>query len=708
MSKQKVNQPDFTNKEETAKALLALYSRQTYDERMSEQTIENNSIGFNGPDAEFLSSVALWIQEGKPYSDGQHKYVAQKLPKYWRQFEQLNWKSVTLPEVARTTKNNPKPNAAGSPKPNYDGILNYRKDNEGEWLHFAPFTYPSKQVKDVWPCRWVKTTQIEHTTGFWRGMFYPEAVTRIKEMFPTVKIMPAVEDALSKDAGVYPTIQNHDKAMDFQKAGATFLVDSKRGLLALEQGLGKTLTASLANQVLKGNPQKYVLVIAPTTLMYNWVAELKMWFGIKAEVWHRGLGKMPESQIIITNYETALRKMVKFDLKEVGKKKIRTNWRRGDEMFRPNVLIVDETVMLTNRKAQRTLAIKALAKEAEYVWFLSGSPTRKNLSDLWAQFNILWPKRFSSFWKFAGKYCVIEQNQWGAKIVGNQHGAVDRLQKDQADIFFHRTQDDVLDLPEYLFETIDIPMGSEQTRLYLQMQKDFIADLPDGNDILAPNHLAQMLRLSQLASNGGYFADVVKEDEGLDDSWKDLIELFQAVEKADPAQALNLAAKWQAVLDLLDFKEFPMIIWTNFIKTADSMAKILRHKGYTVEVITGATKVEDRVGHEDAIVDRFQAGKVDILIAHPGAAKFGLTLTKGRTAIYLERSYNSDDYNQSLYRIRRIGTEHRPNIVILRSVTGDGRPTIDHVIHEVLERRHSQNRALIADDIKNILGETNG
>lgn len=86
MSKQKVNQPDFTNKEETAKALLALYSRQTYDERMSEQTIENNSIGFNGPDAEFLSSVALWIQEGKPYSDGQHKYVAQKLPKYWRQF----------------------------------------------------------------------------------------------------------------------------------------------------------------------------------------------------------------------------------------------------------------------------------------------------------------------------------------------------------------------------------------------------------------------------------------------------------------------------------------------------------------------------------------------------------------------------------------------------------------------------------------------
>jgi hypothetical protein len=50
-----------------------------------------------------------------------------------------------------------------------------------------------------------------------------------------------------------------------------------------------------------------------------------------------------------------------------------------------------------------------------------------------------------------------------------------------------------------------------------------------------------------------------------------------------------------------------------------------------------------------------------------GVGKYGLTLTNAKTAIYYEKSFDSDSYWQSVHRIRRIGLNHIPVLVTLTS-----------------------------------------
>jgi hypothetical protein len=119
--------------------------------------------------------------------------------------------------------------------------------------------------------------------------------------------------------------------------------------------------------------------------------------------------------------------------------------------------------------------------------------------------------------------------------------------------------------------------------------------------------------------------------------------------------------------------------------------------------MTGETPPELR----QDIVDNFQAGNLDILIAHPAVGKFGLTLTKARTAIYVERSFNGDDYYQSLYRFRRIGTTVSPHVIHLVAQRPEGKngSTIDQIIDRVLDYRKNSSLSITSGFIRDNLGK---
>ena len=67
------------------RALLSIYENQTSEEQSSQSTIEDNGIGFNGTDAEFLSSIAQGVlRYGQP-TPRQMPHVRKKMPKYANQ-----------------------------------------------------------------------------------------------------------------------------------------------------------------------------------------------------------------------------------------------------------------------------------------------------------------------------------------------------------------------------------------------------------------------------------------------------------------------------------------------------------------------------------------------------------------------------------------------------------------------------------------------
>jgi len=323
--------------------------------------------------------------------------------------------------------------------------------------------------------------------------------------------------------------------------------------------------------------------------------------------------------------------------------------------------------MVKNRKAKRTGTILKLLNTTKppYVWLLSGAPVSRLYDDLWSQLHVLQPFRFTSYWRFAKKYCYVIQNQWGWQIVANQPDASERIKSDLVNMYFARTQDQVLNLPDWIFDNVEIPMSKAQDKIYGQMEDRFIAELPDGSRLLAPNVLAQLTRLVQLASNPVLIG------------------------------GKNESLKWDAAEEMLQFEQLPAIIWTSYINTAKWMQERLS-KNYKVALLTGRTKSRDR----QEIVDKFQNGELDVLIAHPGVGKFGFTLTAARTIIYLERSYNGDDYYQSLYRVRRIGTTISPHIIHLISVRNNGNGTVDNVISKVLQKRKDNVMKLTSGELK--------
>lgn len=631
---------------EIKKKLLYLYHQQTQEEQCGGYTIENNSRGFNGVDAPFCSSLAEWVLNGKPLTDKQFLSLKYRIPKYKRQFEDGAWMHVQVPP----TKENGKRAR--------QNVLDIDPRTGG--LVFYPVSYPSKQIRDIAPFRWDSEDKAWVQS---RPNVNKSLVRKICDMFENVHVTEELERQLNPPSVELPAfIQENKQLFPFQKEAIQFMLTHKKVLLGLAPGLGKTACAIFAGTAAK----KYchfvnkeigvhrILVISPLSLVQNWKNEIKKWSGATAEIVYKQDKPSGKSKWYITNYDTVRLNVDNF---------MNFPW---------DVIIVDESIMVKNRKAKRTVILKdlILRTKPEYVWLLSGAPVSRLYDDMWSQLHLIDRDRFSSYWRFTGNYCYVEQNQWGWQIIANRPDAAERIQRDLEDVYFSRTQDQVLDLPDWIFDNVEIPMGAEQDKIYGQMEDLFVAELPEGKSLLAPNVLAQLTRLIQLASNpilvGGK----------------------------------NQSAKWAAVEEMLEYETLPAIVWTSFIETAEQL-KIQLERKYKVATLTGATRTSDR----QDIVDKFQAGELDVIIAHPGVGKFGFTLTAARTAIYLERSYNGDDYYQSLHRVRRIGTEYSPHVIHLISVRKDGKGTVDNVIDKVLKSRKENVLKLTTGELKELFTE---
>ena len=212
---------------------------------------------------------------------------------------------------------------------------------------------------------------------------------------------------------------------------------------------------------------------------------------------------------------------------------------------------------------------------------------------------------------------------------------------DNSDLMLVVNQEDVLDLPEYLFETIDVDLLPAQRREYERMRKEFVAELGDGTEVIAANEIARLQKLQQITS------------------WWD-----------------GGSAKHDVLVDLISSYEGPHLIWTHWSDGAKALTARLALAGIDAAHVHGMTHPKDR----DQRLEDFKAGKYDALVLSIGVGKFGHTLTQAKTIWYVDKTWNADDYFQSLRRVRRIGLTHRPVVVTIRAPG-----TVDELVEDNLE-----------------------
>jgi SNF2 family DNA or RNA helicase len=257
--------------------------------------------------------------------------------------------------------------------------------------------------------------------------------------------------------------------------------------------------------------------------------------------------------------------------------------------------------------------------------------------------------------------------------VANRRNAEQQLKDNLQDVYFARSQEEVTDIPPWLFEDIDIAMTDKQQAVYDKLRKDLlihIADEPDAAPIKIKTHIALMLRSLQVLSNPVLVGSV------------------------------NSSGKWSALDELMYIYPGPYLVWVNFIRTGEMLREALsvRFGQENVALVNGSTSMEMR----NATVEALQEGHLEVIVLNNAVGKFGFNLTKARTAFFVERMYD-DSYFQCLYRNRRIGTTESPIVINMRSVTTLGRRTLDHAVHDTLDYRTGMIRSLTIGDIRRAL-----
>jgi SNF2 family DNA or RNA helicase len=439
--------------------------------------------------------------------------------------------------------------------------------------------------------------------------------------------------------------------MRHQSDGVEFLISRRRGLLAFEQGLGKTLVAIEAfRRLLQDGALQRLFVVCPNSLKRNWVAEIERFAPGLATVLIEGSPRRrrevldtSRAPVTIMSYETARSETM--SVVAVMKRS-------------RSALVLDESHFVKNRESLSTIAARNLAEAAEFRWLLSGTPVTNSPDDLFSQIAILGADReFQSFAAFKAMYGDVSTDR-------------DRsaLSQRVSHYLMRRTKDECLDLPEKTFVDVEVELPSWQRALYDAMRDRVVREVEsmshDEFAAFAPTALTRVLRLAQLASNPS---------------------LLLPTESRTPGKVAELDVLLSELLDGTDHK---VIVWTYYVGTLEKL--LTRYRSYGAVALYGAVPNEER----QSVARAFQEDRsVRLLIANPAAAGTGFTFTSATYAIYETLSWRFDHYAQSQDRNHRIGQD-RP-VTYLRLLAAD---TIDTALVESLSRKSQLARSLVGDE----------
>ena len=236
-----------------------------------------------------------------------------------------------------------------------------------------------------------------------------------------------------------------------------------------------------------------------------------------------------------------------------------------------------------------------------------------------------------SFSTFKDKYDLKKELSESSLTQLEYKKNLEELREKLSDFSLRETKETAkINLPNKEFRRIEVNMDRDQREIYEKVRKElFVEIIKNGKlEIEEFDFVAvRLLRLIQVSSYPALF----------DESYS--------------KEAPKLTALKELISEINDDEK--IIIWTNYIKTSESL---LKHLGTSAVLINGNINLDDR----NKNINKFKADrKVRFLIATYGTAKEGLTLTVANHAIFFERNFSLSDYLQAQDRIHRISQEKK-------------------------------------------------
>ena len=438
----------------------------------------------------------------------------------------------------------------------------------------------------------------------------------------------------------------------YQREGLAWLQFLARhglhGVLADDMGLGKTLQAiahiarERADEQHDGKP---CLVVAPTSVVPNWMVEIRKFLPSASSLRLQGLRRcdyfpvIDSADIVVTSYPLLLH-----DIEELKQ-----------HVF--HLVILDESQIIKNPSTRIARAARAL--QGTHRLCLSGTPMENHLGELWSTMQFLMPG-------FLGKQDVFNRRFRIPIERDNDEEKREMLNRRLAPVILRRRKDDVVrDLPSKTHIMHSVELTRSQQDLYESIRavmdvrmREAIAER--GIESSQIYFLSALLKLRQVCCHPA----LIKDDHGVDES-----------------------AKYRLLLDLIPAlvrEGRRVLIFSQFTSMLDIIEDGLDGLGLDLFKLTGRTRNRTKV------VEGFQNDEAPVFLISLKAGGTGLNLTRADTVVHYDPWWNPAAENQATDRAHRIGQE-KP-VFVHRLIC---RGTIEERIQELQQKKSALVEALL-------------
>lgn len=421
--------------------------------------------------------------------------------------------------------------------------------------------------------------------------------------------------------------------------------------LFLDMGLGKTVITLTAIRDLRWNRWEVAkpLIIAPKKVAEaTWTAEARKWEHLK---------NMRVVPIIGTAQQRLRAIATPADVYVINREN--TQWLvehfKNDWPY--DMVVLDESSSFKNSQSKRFKALKLVRSRIRRIVELTGTPASNGLEDLWAQIFLLdgGERLCRTIGAYRDRYFVPgRRNQTTIFDYKPKDGSFEMIKQAISDICISMKASDYLTLPDVIHNDVPVALDAKAKKAYQQLERELLLEV-DGDTITAGSAGVLTGKLLQLCNGAIYSED------------------RKAVAVHD--------CKIDAFLELIEqLNGQHALVFYSFIHDRERLLAALSKTELRVRVYAQPQDEAD-----------WNAGKIDVLLAHPASCGYGLNLQQGgHHAIWFGLTWSLEQYEQANKRLHRQGQEYP--VVVHHLIVQGG---MDESVIEALKNKGNMQEALM-------------
>ncbi len=431
-----------------------------------------------------------------------------------------------------------------------------------------------------------------------------------------------------KNLSLSLSLQDKKVLREYQELGVQWLYHLYKcgfgGLLADEMGLGKSIQLIyLIKLILKEKSDAKILIVAPTSLIYNWSQEFSKFgseinykvFAESKEKRKQELEALENVQVLITTYG-----LIRQDQEQY----LNMNF---------EVIAIDEAQMIKNAEAQMTKILKKLKANCKFA--LTGTPLENSVLELWSIFDFILPGYLTHLSGFQRKYQVKDVDQESLMVL-------EQLKTQIRPFLLRRKKEDVVkELPPKIENNISIDLNQDQKKLYkasLEKVKKEMEEILENEGFKKGNFkiLQLLTRLRQICIDPTL---VFKDYSGGSSKIDQLLEITKGIIE----------------------NGHKILLFTSFKSALEIVEKKFQENHISTYLIDGSVPAKKRM----ELVTRFNEDATNVFLITLKAGGTGLNLTSADVVIHLDLWWNPQVENQATDRAHRIGQTKTVEVIKL-------------------------------------------